>query len=100
MGFLRRWREDRPARRNRAQAKTCFYCGVAFGGDGTTARTIDHRLPRSRGGSDRLVNLVFACRACNDRKADGAEADVLTSAWLRARQDEQAGPCDDPTVRP
>jgi 5-methylcytosine-specific restriction endonuclease McrA len=27
-------------------------------------------LPRSRGGADHWDNLVCACRACNNRKAD------------------------------
>lgn len=30
--------------------------------------TIDHKQPRSRGGSDDLFNLVLACNPCNARK--------------------------------
>ena len=98
MRLLRRWRDDRPARRNRADGTRCFYCGVAFSGTGKLARTVDHRLPRSRGGTDGLVNLVFACRACNDRKADTAEDEFVASAWLRERRDavaREAGTADD-----
>jgi hypothetical protein len=29
---------------------------------------IDHRIPVSRGGDDRLENLALACRTCNYRK--------------------------------
>lgn len=81
-------RDDAPARRNRTNASHCFYCGVAFAETGAHQRTVDHRLPRSRAGSDRLVNLVFACRACNQRKADMQEAEFFSSAWLARRRRE------------
>lgn len=32
--------------------------------------TIDHKTPRSRGGSDLAGNLVTACNRCNEEKAD------------------------------
>lgn len=43
---------------------TCQYCGRE-GRD----LTIDHVLPRHRGGSQVWDNLVSACKACNHRKA-------------------------------
>jgi 5-methylcytosine-specific restriction endonuclease McrA len=42
---------------------TCQYCG-AKGKD----LTIDHVIPRHRGGRHTWENLVSACRACNHRK--------------------------------
>jgi 5-methylcytosine-specific restriction endonuclease McrA len=42
---------------------TCLYCGT-FGGD----LTIDHVVPRSKGGEHTWDNVVTACRACNHRK--------------------------------
>lgn len=42
---------------------TCQYCGVR-GKD----LTIDHVIPRHRGGKHTWDNLVSACRACNHRK--------------------------------
>lgn len=50
----------------------CAYCGERAR---TTAEreemTIDHVVPRSRGGSSNdFANLVTACRPCNGRKAD------------------------------
>lgn len=74
------------ARRNRDRADRCFYCDVAFDDDGPGARTVDHRLARARGGSDGLANLVFACRACNARKADQPEAVFSSSLWLAQRK--------------
>lgn len=78
--------EDTPARRNRSEGRECFYCGAPFEEVGPQQRTIDHRLPRSQRGSSRLVNLVFACRACNERKASRPEAEFVQSAWLDERR--------------
>jgi 5-methylcytosine-specific restriction endonuclease McrA len=84
--YRERRRSDAPARRNRASATHCFYCRVPFAATGSRQRTIDHRLPRSQGGNSRLVNMVFACQACNQRKADRHEDEFLASAWLRERR--------------
>ena len=46
---------------------TCQYCGCR---PGTSELTIDHVLPRSRGGMSSWENCVLACVACNHRKAD------------------------------
>lgn len=42
----------------------CQYCGS------TKNLTIDHILPRSRGGQDTWENLVVACLHCNTKKGD------------------------------
>ena len=42
----------------------CQYCGS------TKNLTIDHIIPRSRGGEDTWENLVVACNPCNTRKSD------------------------------
>lgn len=85
-----RWRARRIAAANRAAASTCFYCAVRFTPAGPDHRTVDHRVPRSRGGSDGLGNLVFACFACNQRKRDRAEEDFLASTWLANRREDVA----------
>lgn len=95
LGRLRRRRLDAAAaRRNRDEAAHCFYCGARFDGRGATARTVDHRLARSQGGSDGLANLVFACRACNARKADQEESAFVASPWLVARRSAVADDVD------
>ena len=43
----------------------CHYCGIHFP---FRNMTIDHRLPRSKGGTDHLDNLLLACGACNSAK--------------------------------
>lgn len=47
----------------------CTYCGVA----GTQAELqVDHIIALAKGGSHHMSNLTTACRACNQRKSDGA----------------------------
>ena len=83
-----RLRASRIAARNRSQASSCFYCGCGFTPSGARQRTVDHRSPSSGGGTNRLGNLVFACRSCNQRKGSAAEADFVTSEWLARRRAE------------
>lgn len=45
----------------------CQYCG---GQPALRELTIDHVLPRSRGGGSTWQNLVIACGTCNRRKGD------------------------------
>lgn len=45
--------------------RRCVYCGR-----GETAFEIDHVVPRSRGGSDRVSNLVISCHDCNRAKGE------------------------------
>lgn len=43
---------------------SCQYCGV------TKDLTIDHVIPRSKGGNSSWKNLVTACKKCNAKKGD------------------------------
>lgn len=56
---------------------TCQYCG-AVGGD----LTVDHVIPRSRGGQHTWENLVSACKPCNHRKG----GKTLSEAKMTLRQ--------------
>lgn len=47
----------------RRDGQRCGYCGG-------TATTIDHVMPRSRGGADSWENLVACCLRCNNVKGD------------------------------
>lgn len=47
----------------RRDSYRCGYCGKA-------AATIDHILPRSRGGADSWENLVACCLRCNNVKSN------------------------------
>ena len=46
---------------------TCQYCKKRFG---PGELTLDHVVPRSRGGSNTWENLVACCLRCNNRKGD------------------------------
>jgi len=41
----------------------CAYCGE------TENLTLDHITPRSKGGSDRVTNVLCACKECNTSKS-------------------------------
>lgn len=48
---------------------SCGYCGKS-------ANTIDHVLPKSRGGADSWENLVACCLKCNNKKSDKTPAEM------------------------
>jgi hypothetical protein len=50
--------------------RRCVYCGKS-----DTAFELDHQVPRSRGGSDRLSNLVLSCHDCNSAKGNRTAAE-------------------------
>jgi 5-methylcytosine-specific restriction endonuclease McrA len=56
---------------------TCQYCG-----EQTRDLTLDHVIPRSRGGQHTWENLVSACRGCNHRKG----GKLLAEARLKLRR--------------
>jgi hypothetical protein len=78
----RRWISDEERARIVARfGKRCLYCRQA----GTIGRApdggpwvADHYLPKARGGSCHWLNLVAACRRCNDEKCD--------DLWLPGRR--------------
>ena len=45
----------------------CAYCGTMLP---ISKLTRDHIVPFSRGGKDTWMNVVTACRACNEKKSD------------------------------
>ncbi|WP_250004182.1 HNH endonuclease [Actinoplanes sp. M2I2] len=69
-----RWRHSRGPSWSRAgvlarDGRRCAYCGRA-------ASTIDHVLPRSRGGANSWLNTVAACYPCNQRKGNRTPAEA------------------------
>lgn len=53
----------------KARDRRCAYCGG-------TAETVDHVVPRSRGGGLTWENAVAACLRCNHRKANRTPAEA------------------------
>ncbi len=70
------YRRNRETLRKRARMcdAVCFYCGQPFywgkNRNNPLAFTVDHVIPWSAGGSDRMENLVPAHNRCNRAKSD------------------------------
>ncbi|MCU1634976.1 MAG: endonuclease, partial [Cryobacterium sp.] len=56
----------------------CCYCGKS-------ASTIDHVLPRSRGGRDTWDNLVACCLRCNNVKGDQTPSELGWGMMFKPR---------------
>jgi 5-methylcytosine-specific restriction endonuclease McrA len=57
----------------RRDRHTCQYCG---GRPGNGELTIDHIIPRSKGGRSTWTNCVVACTRCNTRKSNRTPAQM------------------------
>lgn len=55
---------------------TCQYCG---GASGDSILEWEHKMPRSRGGSDSVKNATLACHSCNQAKGS-----MTPEEWLKA----------------
>jgi 5-methylcytosine-specific restriction endonuclease McrA len=83
----------------RRDAHRCGYCGRG-------ASTIDHILPRSRGGGDSWENLVACCLRCNNLKGDRTPGEMSWELRVTPRPPhgghwtvrgtERAEPCWEP----
>jgi 5-methylcytosine-specific restriction endonuclease McrA len=62
----------------RRDSQRCAYCGGA-------ANTIDHVLPRSRGGQDTWENLVACCLRCNNAKSDRSPGEMGWNLQVRPK---------------
>jgi hypothetical protein len=62
--------------------RTCAYCGVQ-----NVPFEVEHIVPKSRGGSNRVSNLTLSCHACNERKGSQTAAEFgYPKVQVRARQ--------------
>ena len=71
---------------------TCQYCGTQQAGH---LLTLDHVVPRARGGATAWENVVAACRQCNGKKGDRLPHEVRmhlrraptppSRAWMLSR---------------
>lgn len=63
--------------------ETCQYCGIQ---PGRGQLTVDHVLPRSRGGLTTWENVVTACRDCNHRKGGRTPEEANMTLATKPRQ--------------
>jgi len=80
-------------RRNvyRRDGYRCMYCGRR---PRQEQLTIDHVIPRSRGGGHSWDNCVTACLDCNARKADRSVWDARMNLLVRPRAPDWPGGMD------
>jgi len=50
--------------------RTCVYCGVR-----DVPMEVEHIVPKTRGGSNRVSNLTLSCQPCNQKKSDQTVAE-------------------------
>lgn len=67
---VRRRREQAGMKRLRIYMRDKFRCQYCGDKKGVNELTLDHILPRSRGGDNSPVNIVTACIKCNNRKSN------------------------------
>lgn len=68
----------------RGAKKKCPYCGVILS---ARTATVDHIVPKSKGGTNRRENKQLACRRCNAAKGSRPRSEGIhweaaeTSRW-------------------
>lgn len=62
----------------------CRYCNRILN---TIDATIDHKIPRSRGGTNQIENLCLCCKQCNKEKGS-----MLVTEFLRKKGLIENGP--------
>lgn len=67
----------------------CFYCGTHMGLKNPEC-TLDHVIPKSKGGSNRMWNLVVSCRPCNSEKNDKDPAEEQLAVVLTRQKWSEA----------
>ena len=73
---VRRRREQSGMKRLRIYMRDKFRCQYCGEKKGAAELTLDHILPRSRGGDNSPVNIVTACILCNNRKSNRTPAEA------------------------
>ena len=73
---IRRRREASSMKRLRIFMRDKFRCQYCGDKKRAGELTLDHILPRSRGGDNSPVNVVTACVACNNRKGNRTPAEA------------------------
>ncbi len=61
--------------------RTCAYCGKK-----DVPLEIEHIVPKSRGGSNRISNLTLCCRSCNQKKSNLSVEEFLKDSPERLRR--------------
>ena len=60
---------------------TCQYCSIS-----SVPMTVDHIIPKQRGGEDTWYNLVAACVSCNTKKGNRTPKDAQMALKKKPRK--------------
>lgn len=63
----------------------CAYCGRKYD-DVKNKRTVDHVVPKSKGGETSLDNIIICCQVCNNVKKANEDIDEFIKHNKRARE--------------
>ncbi|MCB1447069.1 MAG: HNH endonuclease [Rhizobiaceae bacterium] len=79
-------KQRRVARIGSRQGNRCIYCGQKF----SPARpaTLEHLLPRSKGGKADRDNIAVSCRECNNDKASLTHEEYIHALSLRIEKSD------------
>lgn len=80
MAMTPRQRRNRKERVFHRDGPWCFYCRRLFS---YAELTLDHLVPRVRGGRDTPDNLLLACEPCNVRKGSTDALSFICGAPVR-----------------
>ena len=70
----------------------CRYCGVGLN---AFSATLDHVVPKARGGTNEMSNLALACLACNNAKGDRLPGEpVRLSRPIKHKKTTEVPLCD------
>lgn len=101
---VRRRREASGMKRLRIYIRDKFRCQYCGDKKSATELTLDHIMPRSRGGDNSPVNIATACIACNSRKGsrtpDEARMPLLTTQTALRMKLERVVLCHYAEARP
>ncbi|MDT7540987.1 MAG: hypothetical protein QOE33_891 [Acidobacteriota bacterium] len=101
---VRRRRDATGSKRVRIYIRDGFRCQYCGERKNPVELTLDHILPRSRGGNHQPINVVTACVACNQRKGNRtpgeARMPLLTTQMALHAQLERVVLCHYAEARP
>jgi len=61
----------------------CCYCGKKLN---QKTLTLDHIMPRQSGGSNRISNILLACRTCNSTKGANTVGQFIVGEYLAGKE--------------
>lgn len=84
--YIRRGRKRVPLTKRNVLLRDDFRCAYCEKRGERLSMTVDHIVPRSRGGSSTWENLVASCSPCNSRKKDRLPAEAGMPLRIKPRE--------------